>query len=121
MTIGQIAKTVGVPQSAIRYYEAVGILPPPPRKNGARCYDPEAIDRLKILRFYRASGVSIRTLAAIATSERDAARNVRRAAVQRRIADLEACIADAQRAKSRLEQFLACRCNGIRSECVIFQ
>lgn len=121
MTIGQIAKAVGIPQSAIRYYETVGILPRPPRKKGLRCYDADAIDQLKVLRFYRASGVSIRSLAAIATSERGAAGNIRRATVQRRIADLEACIADAQKAKRRLERLLACRCHGVRSECIIFQ
>ena len=121
MTIGQIAKAVGMPQSAIRYYEAAGILPSPPRKNGARCYDHDIIDQLKILQFFRASGVSIRTLAAIAAPDRDVASDVRREAVQRRIADLEVAIADAQLAKSRLEQLLVCHCEGVRNDCVIFQ
>ena len=29
----------GLRTSAIRYYEQIGILPPPLRKNGQRCYD----------------------------------------------------------------------------------
>ena len=121
MTIGQIAKAVGVAQSAIRYYETAGIFPPPPRKNGLRCYGPEMVDQLKVLQFYRASGVSIRSLASIAASKQDEARHARRATVQKRIADLDVCIADAKRAKRRLEQLLACQCGGTRSKCVIFQ
>ena len=110
MTIGQVSKTVGIAASAIRYYESAGILPPPQRKNGVRDYDASAVDQLKILRFLRESGVSIRGLAA----------KDRHAEVERRIAELDLLIGNAMEMKRRLEALLACQCEGDTSKCVIF-
>jgi MerR family transcriptional regulator, redox-sensitive transcriptional activator SoxR len=36
MTIGEVARQVGIATSAIRYYEEIGLLPPPVRVNGRR-------------------------------------------------------------------------------------
>ncbi len=50
MTIGQLARRAGVRPSAIRYYEAHGILHPPSRSSNAyRLYRPEAITRLRFV------------------------------------------------------------------------
>lgn len=41
LTIGELARTVGVSPRTIRYYEELGILPPPPRTPlGTRLYPP---------------------------------------------------------------------------------
>ena len=37
LTIGQLAKLTGVPPKTIRYYEEVGILPPPERPKPTKC------------------------------------------------------------------------------------
>lgn len=51
MLIGQLADAVGVTAKTIRFYEGVGILPPPPRTaSGYRCYGPEDADRLRFVR-----------------------------------------------------------------------
>jgi len=34
LTIGEIARYAGIETSAIRYYESVGLMPPPRRVNG---------------------------------------------------------------------------------------
>ena len=39
MTIGEVARQVGIATSAIRYYEEIGLLPTPTRGNGHRRYD----------------------------------------------------------------------------------
>jgi len=39
----------GLRTSAIRYYEQIGILPPPMRKNGQRRYDNSALFRLAVV------------------------------------------------------------------------
>lgn len=50
MTIGQLARRVGMRPSAIRYYEAFGILGSPPRSSKAyRLYGPEAITLLRFI------------------------------------------------------------------------
>jgi DNA-binding transcriptional MerR regulator len=40
LTISQLARRSGVPASTLRYYEKVGVIPPPSRtKSGYRRYD----------------------------------------------------------------------------------
>ena len=46
LTIGEVARRAGVHTSAIRYYESVGLLPPPKRLNGRRRYDETVFQRM---------------------------------------------------------------------------
>jgi DNA-binding transcriptional MerR regulator len=121
MTIGQVARRAGVSQSAIRYYEAAGLLPAPTRKHGARQYDDDAVDQVKILRFMRRAGITIRNLASITSQQRGTKvrREVLTSVLQRRIADLDALMIEAQETKRRLEETIACRCNGDPKRCPI--
>jgi MerR family redox-sensitive transcriptional activator SoxR len=120
MTIGKVAKATGVPASAIRYYESIGIIPKPPRKNGVRQYGPDAIDELRALRFYRASGIPIRGLAAIrSTREMKDRYAVWTDVLRARINDLDAWMLEAGRTKDLLEQVIDCRCNGKRERCKV--
>jgi MerR family redox-sensitive transcriptional activator SoxR len=123
MTIGQVARKAGVARSTIRYYEATGLLPRPSRKHGARQYDDDVVDQLKILRFFRRAGITIRGLSTITSQQRES--NVRREVVlgvlQRRIADLDALMIEAQETKRRLEESIACRCNGEAKTCSILR
>jgi MerR family transcriptional regulator, redox-sensitive transcriptional activator SoxR len=123
MTIGKVAKAAGVRASAIRYYESTGIIPKPLRKNGVRQYGPDAIDELKALRFYRASGVPIRGLTAIGAQPRGTrARGAVWAEVIRaRINDLDTWMQEAGKTKELLEQVIACRCSGKRERCEVMR
>ena len=42
LTIGEVARRAGVATSSIRYYERIGLLPPPERTHGQRRYDARA-------------------------------------------------------------------------------
>lgn len=119
MRIGELAKAAGISASAVRFYEISGILSPPSRKSGMRDYDPLAIDELRIIAFYRSCGVSIDRIAKImpATGAREDAHAV----VQRRLAELDELIAQAQTMKRRLRGWLRCKCRRDRKRCVIFQ
>ncbi|HYM70543.1 MAG TPA: MerR family DNA-binding transcriptional regulator, partial [bacterium] len=46
LTIGEVAKRVGLRPSAVRYYERIGILPEPARQSGRRRYDDGVFRRL---------------------------------------------------------------------------
>lgn len=49
--IGAIARQANIPIKTIRYYEAVGLLPKPPRTtSGYRLYAPETVDRLQFIK-----------------------------------------------------------------------
>jgi DNA-binding transcriptional MerR regulator len=123
MRIGEVAQAAGVSTSTIRYYEAAGIMPLPVRRNGARYYDADAIDELRILRFYRASGIPIRRLASISKLQRgtSARRDVWIDVLRARIVDLESWIQEAERTRGMLERAIECRCDGRRDDCVVLQ
>jgi DNA-binding transcriptional MerR regulator len=51
MRIGQLAQTTGVSTDTIRYYEKIGLLPPPRRTDGGyREYAQGAGNRLRVIR-----------------------------------------------------------------------
>jgi DNA-binding transcriptional MerR regulator len=60
VTIGVLARQAGVPASAIRYYERVGVLPAPLRRSGRRDYDPDAVAHLAVVQFALTTGFSLR-------------------------------------------------------------
>ena len=60
MTIGQLARSVGVPDSTIRFYERLGLLRPTGRTpTNYRYYGPDAGDRLTFIRAAQASGFDL--------------------------------------------------------------
>lgn len=58
MTIAELARRAGVAASAIRWYEGVGVLPPPPRRrNGYREYGERDLARLRLVVSLRRLGL----------------------------------------------------------------
>lgn len=58
--IGQLAEATGIKVPTIRYYEQIGLLPPPPRSQGnRRLYPPSAVQRLRFIRHARELGFEI--------------------------------------------------------------
>lgn len=66
MTIGQLAKSVGVPDSTIRFYERLGLLRPAGRTaTNYRYYGPDAGDRLTFIRAAQAAGFELTDIKSI--------------------------------------------------------
>lgn len=59
LSIGDIAAEVGLNASAIRYYEAAGLLPAVERVGGKRRYPPQTVDTLLLIRFCQRLGFSL--------------------------------------------------------------
>jgi DNA-binding transcriptional MerR regulator len=58
--IGGLSRSTGVKVPTIRYYESIGLLPPPPRTDGnRRLYGPDAVDRLRFIRHARELGFEV--------------------------------------------------------------
>jgi MerR family transcriptional regulator, redox-sensitive transcriptional activator SoxR len=57
--IGELSQQSGVPASAIRYYERIGIVPRAARVGGQRRYAPDAIHRLAVLKLAQYCGFSL--------------------------------------------------------------
>jgi MerR family transcriptional regulator, redox-sensitive transcriptional activator SoxR len=59
LSISEVARTVGLRPSAIRYYEQIGILPPVKRIRGQRRYDPEIVAHLVVIQHVRQNGFTL--------------------------------------------------------------
>jgi DNA-binding transcriptional MerR regulator len=60
MRIGQLARQSGIAPSAVRYYEHLGLLPPPERMaSGYRSYGDDTLDRLTFIRSAQAVGLTL--------------------------------------------------------------
>jgi MerR family copper efflux transcriptional regulator len=60
MRIGELARRSGIPATALRYYEQLGLLPEPGRtESGYRVYSEEAADRLAFIRAAQAVGLTL--------------------------------------------------------------
>ena len=98
LTIGRLAARTGVNIETIRYYERIGMIPPPPRSaGGQRRYEESHLRRLAFVRRCRELGFpldEIRTLLALVDGGSYSCTEVRNMtvrqleAVRRRIADL---------------------------------
>lgn len=107
LAIGELARRAGTAPSALRYYERIGLLPPAERAGGKRHYPPSSAERLALVRLYQDAGFTLKEIRQLL-----AARGRRSASwtplAERKITELDARIAEAQRAKSLLEHALDC-------------
>jgi DNA-binding transcriptional MerR regulator len=63
---GTLAKMVGVSPDTLRLYERKGLLPPPVRStNGYRCYSPESVAKVRLIRSAVSIGFTLEELATI--------------------------------------------------------
>ena len=62
-TIGQLSQRSGVKIETVRYYEKIGLLPPPPRTEGGhRAYTGDHVGRLTFIRRSRELGFSLNAI-----------------------------------------------------------
>ena len=102
--IGELARRTGTATSALRYYERVGLLSPAERIGQRRHYPPSSAERVALIRLCQDAGF---TLAEIGRLLEGWSRAWGRLA-ERKIAELDARIADAQRAKELITHALEC-------------
>lgn len=63
LTIGKLSDQTGVKIETIRYYEKIGLMPPPPRKaSGHRIYDKAHSQRLRFIKRGRELGFSLENI-----------------------------------------------------------
>jgi DNA-binding transcriptional MerR regulator len=63
MTVAALARLSGSSPDAVRYYERVGLLPPPPRSSaGYRHYGEDALDRLRFVQGAQRLGLRLREI-----------------------------------------------------------
>ena len=112
LAIGEVARRAGLRTSAVRYYESVGLLPVPRRLNGRRRYGTAVVRLLQTIRFAQDAGFSV---AEIKTLFHGFEANVRPSArwhalATRKIEELDALVARAERMREALRTGMRCGC-----------
>jgi MerR family redox-sensitive transcriptional activator SoxR len=111
LTIGQVAASVGVNASAVRFYERRGVMPEPERAGGQRRYRPDAIARLRTIRAAQQVGLTLTEITQLLDGADDGeSAEVLRQLAERRLPDVEALIERAEKMKGWFELAAECRC-----------
>lgn len=122
LAIGALSKRTGSKVETIRYYERVGLLPPPGRSAGGyRLYETGHLKRLTFVRRARALGFSIdevRRLLDLADHRRRPCAEARALAAAH-LEDVRAKIADLQAMKQVLEETVARCADGRDAHCAL--
>ena len=112
MSIGEVARHAGLQPSAIRYYESLGLLPKPPRAGGKRRYEASILEWLSLIALAREAGFTMAEIKWLVTGftpgTRPAARW--RALATRKLAEVDAMVARAERMRAVLRVALDCGC-----------
>lgn len=107
LTIGKLASAGNVGVETVRFYQRKGLLATPRRFDGIRRYGPEDVSRLRFIRQAQAAGFTleeIRQLLALDSGEDRAAVRVLAA---KRLAELEARMAELQEARLSLQKLVS--------------
>lgn len=108
--IGEAARRAGVTPATIRYYEEIGVLPPPPRTpSGYRIYDPRVLVELRFIRRAQALGFALEDIARVLRVHRQG-RSPCEAVVllaRRRLAVVEQQMRELAQLKARLVDLVA--------------
>jgi DNA-binding transcriptional MerR regulator len=121
LTIGQLARRFDLNTSAIRYYEANGVLPAPARESGQRRYGPDAIRRMEVLDVAKKAGFTLdeaRVLLQSADRGTPAFASLR-ALAARKLPEVEALIDRAQAMRAWLLTATDCSCTSL-DVCALF-
>ncbi len=128
LTIGRLAKAAGVTTPTIRYYEEIGLMPPPGRtEGGQRSYTERDLERLTFIRRSRDFGYSIeqvRRLVGLSISKSEDCTQVRDIA-QGHLDEVRSKLDELRALEKSLERFVtqcdAVCAGGAGRDCVIFR
>lgn len=106
MRIGMLAARAGITASRVRFYEARGLLPDPPRRDsGYRDYDEGALEVLRLIGFAQGLGYTLREIASYLRTPDDAGRrDFLGRCVKGKLGELDALLADTQARRASLQK-----------------
>jgi len=118
LAISDVARAFGLRASAIRYYEQIGILPPPMRKNGRRRYNNSVLFRLAVVQRARETGFTLEEIRELFFGFPPGTRPPKRwhQLSQRKIAELRNRMRRLKLMETLLKRVEDCRCDALE-EC----
>jgi MerR family transcriptional regulator, redox-sensitive transcriptional activator SoxR len=105
--------------SLIRYYERIGLLPPPERVSGQRRYDAAVLRRLAVIDVAQRAGLSLDEIRTLLEIGSDPMSDHLRDLAERKLPEIEALIERAQRVRAWLTTAQGCDCQSV-DDCALF-
>lgn len=105
--IGELARRTGAATSALRYYERIGLLSPAERAGGKRQYAASSAERVALIHLYQHAGFTLAEIGRLLGASSVDRRRFGDLA-ERKLAELDARIAAAERAKTLINHALEC-------------
>jgi MerR family transcriptional regulator, redox-sensitive transcriptional activator SoxR len=121
LTIGELAALTGKRPSLIRYYEQIGVLPPPARVSGRRRYDPGTVRTLAVIDTAQRASLTlaeIKTLLSASPGDDSAIARLRELA-SRKLPEIAALIERTELVRTWLESASRCDCPNL-DDCPLF-
>lgn len=119
MTIGEVAKHVGLAATALRYYEREGLVVPTARSgSGYRLYDGAVLERLGFIRAAQAVGFTLHDVRTLLELDGDVPCKDVQSLLKRRLAEVDAKLANLQRVRIALDRALK-RCRRSKKGCAV--
>jgi MerR family transcriptional regulator, redox-sensitive transcriptional activator SoxR len=111
MSIGEVARKMGLRSSAIRYYERLGVIPKAPRLSGRRRYDERVLERLAMVRFAKHVGFTVAEIKVLlgGVEGRPPTERWRKLAAEK-VAQVDAFVAQARTIRKMLSETLDFQC-----------
>ena len=121
LAIGDLAGRAGKRPSSIRYYEQIGLLPPPVRVNGQRRYDPATLRTLTVIDTAQRAGLTLDEIKALlyASPQDGSAIDRLREVADRKLPEIAALIERAELVRGWLECAARCECPDL-DNCPLF-
>ena len=106
MDIGEVAQRSGVAASALRFYEAKGLIASVGRRGLRRQFAPDVLERLALIALWRAAGFSLDEIASMFAP--DGALRIDRRVLASKAEELDKTIDRLQAMRDGLRQAAAC-------------
>jgi DNA-binding transcriptional MerR regulator len=84
LSIGELSERTGVPTSALRYYDELGLVRPAARASGRRRYTESAVRDVGAILFFREIGFTLAEIGRLVTGERHSQREL----IEHKLAEL---------------------------------
>jgi MerR family redox-sensitive transcriptional activator SoxR len=108
LTIGEIAQLAGLATSTLRYYESIGLIPPPRRVSGQRRYSVTILPVLVVIQIAKEAHFTLPEIQTLVHSNGSAPSERWKQLAQQKIHEIDALVNHLQDMRALLEEGLTC-------------
>lgn len=108
LTIGEIARLAGLPASTLRYYESIGLIPPPKRVSGQRRYAVEILPVLAVIQLAKDANFTLPEIQTLIHANGSAPSERWKELAQQKIHEIDGLVTHLLEMRAFLEEGLTC-------------